>query len=49
MIDFEIIIEKLGKLKGTGKCILTTVRICLINGLSDDSLKGFDLPLALTY
>ena len=30
-IEFEIIIDKVGKLKGTGHCIISTLRIVLIN------------------
>jgi len=30
-IEFEIIIHELGKLKGVGDCVLSTLRIVLIN------------------
>lgn len=41
----------MGKLKGKGSCILTTNRIVLLNekGGSKDTLKAFDLPLALMF
>ena len=48
-IEFEIIIDSLGKLKGIGDCILTTLRIILINKDQKGMLKAFDLPLALMY
>ena len=43
-----MVIAKLGKIKGSGKAVLTTSRIVLLN--QDDSLfKSFDLPLTLMY
>jgi len=41
----------MGKLKGKGNCILTTNRIVLLNdkGGAKDTLKSFDLPLALMF
>jgi hypothetical protein len=41
----------MGKLKGKGSCILTTNRIVLLNdkGGANDTLKAFDLPLALMF
>jgi len=48
-IEFELIIEKLGLLKGTGYCILSSARVILINTIEDSKLKAFDLPLALMY
>ena len=48
-IEFEIKIEGMGKLKGKGKCILTTNRIVLVNKSQSDSLKAFDLPLHLMF
>ncbi len=50
-IEFEVKIETMGKLKGKGSCILTTNRLVLLNdsGSNQDSLRAFDLPLALMY
>lgn len=50
-IEFEIKIASMGKLKGKGSCILTTNRIVLLNekGGANDTLKAFDLPLALMF
>ena len=48
-VEFEIIIDSLGKLKGVGDCILSTLRIILINKDQKGLLKAFDLPLALMY
>lgn len=50
-IEFEVKIDKIGKLYGKGSCILTTNRLVLMNtkGSNQDKLKAFDLPLALMY
>ena len=48
-IEFELIIEKLGLLKGTGYCILSSSRIILMNTTPNSKMKAFDLPLALMY
>ena len=46
--EFEIKIEGMGKLKGKGKMILTTLRLVLINK-DGGELKAFDLPHANTF
>ena len=46
--EFQIDIEGMGKLKGKGKMILTTLRLVLINKQGGE-LKAFDLPHANTY
>ena len=49
-IEFEIKIPSMGKLKGKGKCVLTTHRIILLNHKSKgDDMRAFDLPLALMF
>ena len=45
-IEFEIIIDPMGRLTGVGKALLTSSRLILINR-SDQALKAFDIPLAL--
>ena len=47
-VTFEIIIDGLGRLQGSGKCILTSSRLCLIN-TSGGALRAFDVPLALVF
>ena len=46
--EFELNIEGMGKLKGKGKMILTTLRLVLINKKGGD-LQAFDLPHGNTY
>mmetsp|Transcript_15339 Transcript_15339/g.23620 ORF Transcript_15339/g.23620 Transcript_15339/m.23620 type:complete len:153 (+) Transcript_15339:17-475(+) len=50
-VDFQVNIEGMGKLKGKGRCILTTSRIILIKKHYEegDAFKSFDLPLALMF
>ena len=47
--QFEINIEGMGKLKGNGKMILTTLRLVLINNKGDGELRAFDIPHANTF
>ena len=46
--EFQLEIEGMGKLKGKGKMILTTLRLVLINKGSGE-LHAFDLPHANTF
>jgi len=48
-IDFEVIIENLGRVTGAGKCLLSSSRLVLINTEIGAALKAFDVPLALIY
>jgi hypothetical protein len=48
-VQFELDIKGMGKLKGQGKVIVTTVRLVLINPGGKPEFKSFDLPLALTH
>jgi hypothetical protein len=48
-VEFELNIKGMGKLKGQGKVIVTTVRMVLINPAGKPEFKAFDLPLALTH
>ena len=48
-VEFELNIKGMGKLKGKGKVIVTTVRMVLINPEGKADFKSFDLPLALTH
>ena len=49
-VEFEIKIDKLGKLKGDSKALLTSSRLILLNSENrGGSFKAFDLPLALIY
>ena len=47
-VAFELDIQGMGKLTGAGKCVVTTMRLILINPLGKPTFKAFDLPLALT-
>ena len=47
-LEFEIQINQIGKIRGTGKCVLTTTRMVLIND-DGSQFKSFDLPLALIF
>jgi hypothetical protein len=38
----------MGKLKGTGKLIVTTLRLILVN-FKKSEMKGFDIPHGLTF
>ena len=48
-IEFQVKIDGMGKLKGKGNMILTSNRIILVNKKSNDTLRAFDLPLALMF
>ena len=48
-VEFHCEIEGMGKLKGKGKMILTTLRLVLINDKGSGELKAFDLPHANTF
>ena len=46
--EFELDIEGMGKLKGKGKMILTTLRLVLIND-NKGELRAFDIPHGNTF
>ena len=48
-VEFEVLIDQVGKLKGTGFCILTTLRIVLVNIKNTQLFGAFDLPLCFMY
>ena len=48
-VEFHVDIQGMGKLKGKGKLILTTVRLVLVNTKGDGSFKAFDIPYANLY
>ena len=48
-VEFHIEIEGMGKLKGKGKLILTSMRLVLVNSKGSGELKAFDLPHGNTF
>ena len=50
-IEFEVKIDKFGRLSGKGRLLITTLRLILINdkGKKTDKIKTFDLPLILIF
>ena len=48
-IEFEVILGTLGKLKGIGELVLTTLRIVLLNKSPNTPFQAIDLPLAHMY
>lgn len=48
-IEFEVKIDGMGKLKGKGFLLCTTIRLVLLNPCGPADFKAFDLPLALTH
>ena len=47
--EFELKIDGMGKLKGKGKMILTSLRLVLVNKNGSSDLKAFDLPHGNTF
>ena len=47
-IEFHIDIQGMGKLKGKGKLILTTLRLVLVTDSNPD-FRAFDIPFANLY